>query len=291
MEFSQMQSEAADNYLDDPKGSLAHARRWLFLVLLAVPLAVMLGKLPAFPTSRWFTTWFSLADIPKHMRAHVEYLIFVPLSAVVVSFFRLTLGLPVLSLFRPILVAIAFRMIGIPLGLAFLALVVGVVLVMRPLLKGAHYYSRVPIQLSLVAMFLVVPLVAAKLWPEEWLQHLAYFPIISLCLICEAFTKTLDEKGLAEAAWPTTNTILIGMLIGLVARIPGALHVLLRFPELLVAQTGFVLLIGEYLHFELLKGKNPFVRKKETVEKYEPEGSAQESMLLVESQQVGGLSL
>jgi 7 transmembrane helices usually fused to an inactive transglutaminase len=177
------------------------------------------------------------------------------------------------------------------MGLAFLALVVGVVLVLRPLLKGAHYYSRVPIQLSLVAMFLVVPLVAAKFWPEEWLRHLAYFPIISLCLICEAFTKTLDEKGLAEAAWPTTNTILIGMLIGLVARIPGALHVLLRFPELLVAQTGFVLLIGEYLHFELLKGKNPFVRKKESVEKYEPEGSAQESMLLMESQQVGDLSL
>jgi hypothetical protein len=194
------------------------------------------------------------------MHGHVEYIMFVPLSAVVVSFFRLCLGLPVLSLFRPILVAIAFRVIGIPMGLTFLALVLGTLILMRPLLKGAHYYSRVPIQLSLVAIFLILPLIAGRLWPEEWLRHLAYFPIISLCLICEAFTKMLDEKGLAEAAWPTASTILIGMIISLIAGIPGAMHLLLRFPELLLAQTGVVLVIGEYLKYELLKGKNPFLR-------------------------------
>jgi 7 transmembrane helices usually fused to an inactive transglutaminase len=243
--------------------SLARARRWMFLVLLVIPCGIMLGKLSVFPTASAFSAWFSLTDLPKHIQPHVEYIIFVPLSAVVVSFFRLTLGVPVLSLFRPILVAIAFRIIGIPLGLAFLAVVLGTVLLLRPLLKGAHYYARVPLQLSLVAIFLVLPLIAGKWWHEDWLRHLAYFPIISLCLICEAFTKSLDRKGLAEAAWPTLNTILIGMIISLVASIHGALHLLLRFPELLVAQAGLVLLIGEYLHFEILKGKNLLVRQRE----------------------------
>jgi uncharacterized protein with transglutaminase domain len=243
---------------DDSPVVAARARRRLFAVLMLGPFGMMLGKLGILPTSAAFNAWFSLADIPEHMQGHVEYIMFVPLGAVVVSFFRLTLGVPVLSLFRPILVAIAFRIIGIPLGLTFLAVVLGVVILMRPLLKGAHYYSRVPVQLSVAAIFLLVPLVAAKWWHEDWLRSLAYFPVISLCLICEGFTTKLDRNGLAEAAWPTANTILIGTIISLVTRIPGALHLLLGYPELLVAQAGVVLLIGEYLHFELLQGKNPF---------------------------------
>lgn len=235
----------------------ARARRWLFAVFLLAPLGIMLGKLHILPAPAALETWFSLADIPRHMQGHVEDVMYVPLGAVVVAFFRLALGIRVLSLFRPILVAIAFRFVGIPIGLAFLLLVLGVTVLVRPLLKGAHYYSRVPAQLSIAAICLVLPLVAGRWWHEEWLQRLAYFPVISLCLICEGFAKKLSRRGLAAAIWPTVSTILIGIIISLVARIPGALPLLLRFPELLVAQVGVVLLIGECLRFELLKGKNP----------------------------------
>jgi 7 transmembrane helices usually fused to an inactive transglutaminase len=254
-----------------PAGERADAagdqtRFWMFVALCIAPAIMIVGKLHGSPAEEFLNRWFSLADLPERMKAHVEYVLFVPLSAVVVSFFRLTLGLPVLSLFRPILVAIAFRIMGIPMGLAFLALVLGVVIAIRPLIKSAHYYARVPILLSLVAAFMILPLIACKLWPEDWLRHLAYFPIISLSLICEAFTKKLDEGGFAEAAWPTTNTILIGVIITLLARIPGAFHLLLRFPELLLAQAGIVLLISESMHFELLGGKNPFLAGRKTVQ-------------------------
>ena len=237
----------------------ANGPGWLFAILLLLPVLVMIGKYPLFPTSAAFTSWFSLADLPKHVQPHVEYMLFVPLSAVVVAFFRLTLGIPVLSLFRPILTAIAFRVMGVPTGLLFLALVLGTIVVMRPLLKGRHYYARVPVLLSIVASFMVVPLMLARYSHGLWLQHLAYFPLISLALICEAFTKTLDEKGLAEAAWPTLNTVLVGMVINWIATFHGTLHLLLRFPELLFLQIGAVFLIERYMHFEVFGGKNPFL--------------------------------
>ena len=233
--------------------------RWLFAILLLLPLLVMAGKHPSFPTAAAFTSWFSLADLPKHVQTHAEYMLFVPLSAVIVAFFRLTLGIPVLSLFRPILTAIAFRMMGVPTGLLFLTLVLGTIVVMRPLLKGRHYYARVPVLLSIVASFMVAPLMLAGYSHGVWLQHLAYFPLISLALICEAFTKTLDEKGLAEAAWPTLNTVLVGMVINWIAAFHGTLHLLLRFPELLLLQIGVVLLVERYMHFEIFEGKNPFL--------------------------------
>src|SRR5271165_6250784 len=206
--------------------------RGIFAILLLLPVLVMAGKYPLFPTSAAFTSWFSLADLPKHVQTHAEYILFVPLSAVIVAFFRLSLGIPVLSLFRPILTAIAFRMMGVPTGLLFLGLVVGTIVVMRPLLKGKHYYARVPVLLSIVAGFMVVPLMLERYSHDLWWQHLAYFPLISLALICEAFTKTLDEKGLAEAAWPTLNTIIVGMVINWIATFHGTLHLLLRFPEM-----------------------------------------------------------
>ncbi len=237
-------------------------RNWLFAILLLLPVLVMAGKYPLFPTSAAFTSWFSLADLPKHVQTHAEYVLFVPLSAVIVAFFRLTLGIPVLSLFRPILVAIAFRMMGAPTGLIFLVLVLGTIVVIRPLLKGRHYYARVPVLLSIVASFMVVPLMLERYSPGLWLQHLAYFPLISLALICEAFTKTLDEKGLAEAAWPTLNTVIVGMVINWIATFHGTLHLLLRFPELLMLQIGVVFLIEKYLHLELLDCRNPFLVKR-----------------------------
>ena len=239
------------------------SRSWLFAVLVFIPAMLMIGKAPALPTSRFLTTWLSLADMPPGMSRHIEYVLFVPISAIVVAFVRLTLGLPVLSLFRPILVAVAFRIMGIPAGLAVLALVLTTIVAIRPLLKDAHYYARVPIQLSIAAAFLIAPLITWKIWPEQWLRHVSYFPIISLALICEAFTKTLDEKGLPEAAWPALNTVAVGIVITLLARIPGAVHGLIRFPELLLAQAGAVMLISEHLRFEWFKDRNPLLRRGE----------------------------
>lgn len=239
----------------------AKVRGWLLAVLIIVPAVIMIGKHPALPTSAEFGAWFNLGDLPQHVKPHVEYMLFVPLSAIVVSFFRLTLGMPVLSLFRPILVAIAFRVMGIPMGLAFLIFVLGSAIMIRPLLKDLHYYARVPVLLSIASTFMVVPLVFTRWWHEMWLQHLAYFPLISLALICEAFVRTLDEKGLAEAAWPTVNTILVGTVITVIAKFHGVLHLLVYYPELLIMQIGMVLFIAEYMHFEWLQDKNPFLLK------------------------------
>ena len=71
--------------------SEAH-RRWLLVVLFGLPLLILLGKLPEAPTAALFTRTFTLADLPVRMHRHLEYLLFVPLSAMVVVLFRVTLA-------------------------------------------------------------------------------------------------------------------------------------------------------------------------------------------------------
>jgi hypothetical protein len=218
----------------------------------------MAARLPIFSASAPLANLFSLAALPKHLHRHVEYIIFVPLSALVVAFFRLTLGIRVLGLFRPILIAIAFRIIGIPLGVAFLLIVLVFIALLRPMLRNAPYYARVPVTLSLVATFLLIPLIVGKWWQAAWFNHLAYFPIISLGLTCEMFARTLDKKGMPVAAWRTLTTILVAAVITGIVRIPGVMDVFFRFPELLIVQAGLILVINEYFNFGWLNGWNPF---------------------------------
>src|SRR5690349_14117984 len=93
---------------------------WLLLGLFALPLGVALAKLPILPTSAFSGSFFSLADLPRHFHNIAENVLLVPLGALVVVIFRLTLGVRVLSLFRPILMAMAFQIIGIPASVVFL---------------------------------------------------------------------------------------------------------------------------------------------------------------------------
>jgi uncharacterized protein with transglutaminase domain len=236
-------------------------RLWPVLLLFAITLALMAGKLPGMPTEGFLSHLVSLSSVPKHMRQHVEYILFIPLSGVLVAFFRLTLGVSVFSFFRPILVAIAFRAMGVEAGLAFLIAALTLVALVRPLLRDVHYYARVPVILSILVSVMALVLAAGKSWHLPWMERLAYFPIIALSLTCESFAKLLDDKGVAEAVWRAAATIGVGLAITGAASIPGAMPAMLRFPELLLAQTACVLLIAGFLNYRLFEGKNPLRRR------------------------------
>src|SRR5262245_65281613 len=122
---------------------------WTLLLLPA--LVIALRHTPGSVIGDYLVQYVSLAHTPKRIHAHIEGILLVPLSAVVVSFFRLTLGLRVLGLFRPILLALAFRITGIPLGLAFLMVMLTSIALVRPMLMGSHYFARMSVMLCLVA--------------------------------------------------------------------------------------------------------------------------------------------
>jgi uncharacterized protein with transglutaminase domain len=251
-----MKTTATLVQVENSQSGNTRQRTWLLWVLFLIPLIIALGKLPKLPTAAVFGNLFSLADTPKHMHRHLEYLFFVPLSGIVVSFFRLTLGISVLSFFRPILIAIAFRAMGVEIGLAFLIAALVVVVLVRRLLRDVDYYTRVPVLVSLLVSLMAVALVCGRFWHLAWMQRLSYFPVIALCLTCESFAKLLGEKGSVEAVWRTATTIVVGLAITGVANIPGAMQAMLRFPELLIAQAGMVLFIDRFLNYRPFEGRN-----------------------------------
>jgi hypothetical protein len=247
------------------ENTLSQTQKFALSLLFIVPLMVTAAKLPALPTSGLFIKFFSLHDIPRKLQGRLRYILFVPLGATMIVFFRLTLGIRVLGPFRSILLAVAFQRTGIPLGLIFLIIVIGIIVTARPLLKEIRlqYFGRVSVILSEVAVLLVVTLIAGEALGSNALLRVAYFPIVVLCLTGDGFAKICAREGFRSAVWRGAMTALVAMLITFVSQIQDLKLTLLCFPELLFLQIGCIIFIAKFLDFRLLQCLNPVVPEKQ----------------------------
>jgi hypothetical protein len=131
--------------------------------LAIIPLAIILAKSTGHPLSELLASTLSLASLPGETMTQLAFVLLVPLGAVVVAFFRLTLGVRLLGPFRPILIAIALQLTGLVTGLGFLALVMAAIVLIRPLLRGAGlpYFARVLLLVGAVATLVIATVLAA----------------------------------------------------------------------------------------------------------------------------------
>jgi hypothetical protein len=227
--------------------------------MLAAPIVVALLRSPDLPTSDFLHRYVSLSQVPQEMHERLRYILFVPLGALLVVFVRVTLGIRVLGPFRSILLALAYQITGVMLGLAFFILVVASIVVIRPVIRGLRmpYFGRVSLTLSVVAAILVAAILTGVSLDLEPLRTVAYFPIVVLCLAGEGFARTMAKEGWRSAVWRGGMTALVAVIITLLSEIGALRRALLGFPELLVLQIAAIILIARFMPFRLLQGLNP----------------------------------
>ncbi|MHC4624637.1 MAG: 7TM domain-containing protein [Planctomycetota bacterium] len=243
------------------KATLSEKQKLALRLLFIIPLLVIVGKLPLAPTAELFSEFLSLAQIPEKLQSRLRYILFVPLGALLVVFFRLTLGIRVLGPFRSILLAVAFQRTGIPLGMIFLAMVITIIVTARPMLRDVRlpYFGRVSVTLSEVAIIIAITLVVGEGLGMDVLLRVAYFPIFALCLTADGFSKTLSKEGLRSAVWRCGTTVLVAVIITFVSQNQPTRTAVLHFPELLFVQIGCIVVIAKFLDFRLLSWLNPSV--------------------------------
>ncbi len=247
------------------KGNFSDKEKIAVALLFVIPLLIAAGKWSILPTSDLFLRVFSLNHIPRNMHHRVTYILFVPFGATLVVFFRLFLGIRLLGPFRSILIAVAFQITGIPLGLTFLAMVTGVIVAIRPRIKAIHlpYFARVSVILSAVASLMIIALLSSAWLDLDALRRMAYFPIFALSLTAEGFARTLSKEGLKSATWRGSMTAFVAILITLISQIDGFKNIFLYYPELLIMQMGCIMVIAEFFDLRLLRHLNPPKAKKE----------------------------
>jgi hypothetical protein len=227
-------------------------------VLLGLP--VLIVALKCFgPQAQWLRDTLTLETLTPHLQHTAQHILFLPLAAVAVVFFRLTLGLRVLGPFRAILLAWAFHYTGVLVGtLLLLVTVVALVLLRKPIVKlKLGYFGRITVMLSAVAVLMTLFLLTSTWTGATWLQQIAHLPVVVLCLISEAFVEVLRKEGYASAVWRMFTTIVLGMFIAMIAAWPLPGFIMIAHPELLLFQIGLIVVIARLCKWKLLDKWNP----------------------------------
>lgn len=253
--------------------------RWLLTVLFAAPLLVLLARTPASPVAPWLQSYLSLSELPADVQHEITQILFVPAAALLVVFVRLTLGLRILGPFRSILLAVAFQATGVLLGMIFLLIAVAIVTFIRDPIKSLRmpYYGRISVLLGGVAASMV-GFTLAGVW-LDWssLHSIAYFPLVVLCLVGDAFARTIQKEGLRSALWRGGITAALAAVLTWAASNASLRVPLLNYPEVLLLQVGGIVVIAKYLAWRYFAYLNPAVGSEEEEDGFDGEESRSSS--------------
>ena len=241
------------------EGAAAGAGRggpWPWLLLLALPLAVTAARLLPVAPARTLDAALDLSTLPPVLLAHVHNVLLVPVGALVVVVFRLTLGVRALGVLSPVLLGVALPTAGLLPGLGFLAVAVVLsTLLVRPVLRahGLPFSARVAALLSIVAILMLLPLLVLRQTPGAHPESFAYLPPVALGLVTERFAATAHKEGVPTAAGRTLLTCIEAVVIGWVGFGLGVVPLLTRHPELLVVQVLAVMVVSSRLSPRLVE--------------------------------------
>ena len=195
----------------------------------------------------------SLFMLPPTEQRLVEFLLLLPVAALIVCVFRNVIGLTSFGTFAPALVGLAFRDLhSLPGMLVFVA----ILLVGWLLRRGLDYYHllqvpRVAFMLSLVVVLLIGAIVAANLGEMPATKYVPLFPMIILTGMIERFWALEAEDSTGASFKTLLVTIAISATIALVLSVRALVTHLFRYPETLGLIMAAQLLLGRYTGYRL----------------------------------------
>jgi hypothetical protein len=183
----------------------------------------------------------------------VEYLLLLPIAALIVCIARNVVGLSSFGTFAPALLGLAFRDLG---SLTGVGVFVGIVLVgwiLRRVLDQYHLLQvpRMAFLLSLVVVVLLAAIVAANYQEVPATRYISLFPLVILTGMIERFWTLEVEDGTASSFQTLLGTMVIAGSITLFLSLPAVVRHMFRFPETLGLVMAAQLLIGRYTGYRL----------------------------------------
>jgi hypothetical protein len=219
----------------------------------------------------WLHRFFeriSLSNLPPAETGLVEFLLLLPLAALIICLFRNVIGLQSFGTFAPALIGLAFRHPGSWPGLFVFVSIVLVGWGMRRVLDRYHLLQvpRTAFLLSLVVVTLLVGVMVATSHHLAPTRYISLFPLIILTGMIERFWTLETEDGTFSSFKTLLGTILIAGTISLILSRHEIRAQMFRYPETLGLIMAAELLLGRYTGYRLseLFRFRDLVRKKAT---------------------------
>jgi hypothetical protein len=205
------------------------------------------------PWARKFFRTASLYMLPPPEQRLVEFLLLLPVAALLVCIFRNVIGLISFGTFAPALLGLAFRdLTSMPGILVFLSILL-VGWLMRRVLDSYHLLQvpRIALMLSLVVILLVSIIILANVYSMPATRYISLFPLVILTGMIERFWTLEAEDGMVVSFKTLVITLGISTVIALVLSLQALTRHLFRYPETLGVVMALMLLIGRYTGYRL----------------------------------------
>ncbi|MDQ7010762.1 MAG: 7TM domain-containing protein, partial [Mariprofundaceae bacterium] len=201
-----------------------------------------------------FTT-ISLENLPPAEQRLVEFLLLLPVAALMVCLFRVIIGLQSFGTFAPALLALCFRELNSGPGLVFFMAIILAGWLIRRLLDRYHLLQvpRMAFLLSLVVVGLLTAIVVAHQFDISATSYIALFPMVILTGMIERFWTLEVEDGAAASFQTLLVTMLMAWSISVVLDINGLVQHLFRYPETIGLVMAGQLVLGRYTGYRFME--------------------------------------
>jgi hypothetical protein len=202
----------------------------------------------------WLTRT-SLLALPPAERNLVEFLLLLPVAALIVCCYRNLVGLASFGTFAPALIGLAFRDLGSSPGIIVFVSVVLFGWLLRKVLDRYHLLQvpRMAFLLSLVVIVLTTFIVGASIHGWTPTKYISLFPMVILTGMIERFWTLETEDGTGASFQTLLQTLLIAATISVVTSLHAVVNQMMRYPETLGFIMACQLLIGRYTGYRLLE--------------------------------------
>ena len=205
--------------------------------------------------ARQVFTYCSFHALPPAEQRLVQFLLLLPVAAIVVCVCRNIIGVGSFGTFAPALLGLSFRELhSLPGIFVFIAILL-VGWLMRRFLDRYHLLQvpRMAVLLSLVVLLLTSCVVLAAHRSIPATRYVSLFPIVILVGMIERFWTLDTEDGTASSFRTLLTTMLIAVAVALVTSLHAVVIHLYRYPETLGVVMAIQLLIGRYTGYRLLE--------------------------------------
>ncbi|TVQ84404.1 MAG: hypothetical protein EA357_03040 [Micavibrio sp.] len=195
----------------------------------------------------------SIFSLPVDVQLIFAVLLLVPVGALVISVLRQMVGVQTFGTFMPILVALAFRETQLFWGIVMFGTIIALGLVFRLYLNRLRLLM-VP-RLGAILTLAVMAIYILSLGMFNMDLHVGLsatlFPIVILAMLIERLSVTLEEYGMKEAMYAAAGSLFAAIISYFVMINDYVVHLVVTFPETLLAVLAVQILIGRYNGYKL----------------------------------------
>lgn len=208
------------------------------------------------PPSRTKRLWLrlSLSSLRPAEQHLVKFLLLLPLSALIVSVFRVVIGVPTFGTFGPALLGLVFLdWTSLPWGLGIFLFIVLAGWLLRHLLDRYRllWVPRSAALLTLIIILILVILVGASYYQLPVTQYIALFPLVILTHLVERFWTVEAEDGTAASFRTLLGTVVVAVTVSLLLAPAWVGNWMFRHPETLGPVLAAMLLLGRYTGYRV----------------------------------------